>query len=208
MRFPTARPATAPARRCPAPSRAVPRPAVHGGPHGPARCRRRVRRGLEEPTWPDAGEPSAGTPYPGRTDDGSSSPAPAGGLGLETARSPGRGWAHVVLAVRNPAKVRRPRVPCVARSRSAGWTSPTCPAAGVRRGRRAGRRARQQRRVLAVPYAPHGRRLRDHLATNHLGHRADQPAPAAAHRPGRGGLLDSHHTGELDLTDLNWQRRD
>lgn len=63
--------------------------------------------------------------------------------------------------------------------------------------------------VLAVPYALTADGFETHLATNHLGHFAltNLLLPRISDRVVVVSS-DAHHTGELDLTDLNWERRE
>ena len=133
----------------------------------------------------------------------------SGGLGLETARILAHYGAHVVLAVRNPAKgeaaaatmrgdveVRLLDVADLGSVRSfaadLGRVDVLVNNAGV----------------MAVPYgtSPDGVEL--HFATNHLGHFAltnlllerltDRVVVVSS---------QSHRTGDLDLEDLDWKRR-
>ena len=62
--------------------------------------------------------------------------------------------------------------------------------------------------IMAVPYARDRRRVREpdrHQPPRAF--RADQPAAAQAHRPGRHGVLDGALAGRISLDDLNWKTR-
>ncbi|WP_121251626.1 oxidoreductase [Nocardioides ferulae] len=140
----------------------------------------------------------------------------SGGLGLELSRSLVRAGAHVVLAVRDPAKGER-----VAARLDAGRGS-----AEVRRldvsdlgsVRRFADGLRTDRLdvdvlvnnagVMAVPFGRSVDGFEQQLATNHLGHFAlanlllprirDRVVVVAS---------QAHRSGVLDLDDLNWSRR-
>ena len=133
----------------------------------------------------------------------------SGGLGLETARVLAERGAEVVLAVRNPGKgeaaartmtgaveVRRLDVADLASVREfageIGAVDVLINNAGV----------------LAVPYALTGDGFETHLATNHLGHYLLTNLMLPQLRD-RVVVIssDAHRAGELDLTDLNWERR-
>jgi len=133
----------------------------------------------------------------------------SGGLGLETARVLAERGAEVVLAVRNPGKgeaaartmtgaveVRRLDVADLASVREfageIGAVDVLINNAGV----------------LAVPYALTGDGFETHLATNHLGHYllTNLMLPQLRDRVVVVSS-DAHRAGELDLTDLNWERR-
>ncbi|WP_395659872.1 oxidoreductase [Nocardioides sp.] len=132
------------------------------------------------------------------------------GLGLETARALAGAGAHVVLAVRSEERgaaaaatmtgsveVRRLDVADLASVRAfaadVGPVDVLVNNAGV----------------LAVPYALTADGFETHLATNHLGHfaLANLLLPRLTDRVVVVSS-DSHHTGELDLDDLNWERRE
>ncbi len=131
------------------------------------------------------------------------------GLGLETARVLAAQGAEVVLAVRNPAKgedaaramtgkveVRRLDVADLSSVREfaadLGPIDVLINNAGV----------------MAVPYALTADGFETHLATNHLGHFAltNLLLPSIADRV---VVISSdvHPRGEVDLDDLNWERR-
>ena len=131
------------------------------------------------------------------------------GLGLETARVLAGLGAHVVLAVRTPAKgeaaaaampgsveVRRLDLTDLASVREfadgVGPVDVLINNAGV----------------LAVPYALTVDGFETHLATNHLGHFAltNLLLPRLTDRVVVVGS-DAHRRGDLDLTDLQWDRR-
>ena len=133
----------------------------------------------------------------------------SGGLGLETARALAAAGAHVVLAVRNLEKgravgsdmngsveVQRLDVADLASVRefaaNVGPVDVLINNAGV----------------LAVPWALTADGFETHLATNHLGHfaLANQLLPRLTDRVVVVSS-DSHYHGELDLTDLSWERR-
>jgi NAD(P)-dependent dehydrogenase (short-subunit alcohol dehydrogenase family) len=133
----------------------------------------------------------------------------SGGLGMETARVLADRGAEVVLAVRNAAKgetvagtmrgkveVRRLDVADLASVREfaadIGPVDVLINNAGV----------------LAVPFALTGDGFETHLATNHLGHYVLTNLMLPQLRD-RVVVIssDAHRTGELDLTDLNWERR-
>ena len=133
----------------------------------------------------------------------------SGGLGLETARSLAAAGAHVVLAVRNLAKgeaaagsmrgsVEVCRLDVADLSSVHEFAEAVGPVDVLVNN--AG--------VLAVPYALTVDGFETHLATNHLGHFAltNLLLPRLTDRVVVVSS-DSHHSGELDLTDLNWQRR-
>jgi NAD(P)-dependent dehydrogenase (short-subunit alcohol dehydrogenase family) len=133
----------------------------------------------------------------------------SGGIGLETAKAlAGRG-AHVVLAVRNPAKgqvaaaqmtgsveVRKLDVADLSSVRAFAETVGPVDVLVNNAG------------VLGVPFSlsPDGVEL--HLATNHLGHFAltNLLLPRLTDRVVVVGSR-SHHSGVLDLEDLDWKRR-
>jgi NAD(P)-dependent dehydrogenase (short-subunit alcohol dehydrogenase family) len=134
----------------------------------------------------------------------------SGGLGMETARALAAAGAEVVLAVRNPAKgeqaaatmlgkvdVRRLDVADLSSVREfaadIGPVDVLINNAGV----------------LAVPHALTADGFETHLATNHLGHfaLANLMLPRLADRVVVISS-DSHVRGDLDLSDLTWQRRD
>ena len=133
----------------------------------------------------------------------------SGGLGLETARALAAAGADVVLAVRNLDKgnaaartlrgkveVQRLDVADLASVRefaaSVGAVDVLVNNAGV----------------LAVPRALTKDGFETHLATNHLGHfaLANLLLPRITDRVVVVSS-DSHYRGDLDLTDLNWERR-
>lgn len=133
----------------------------------------------------------------------------SGGLGLETARVLADRGAEVVLAVRHPAKgeaaaatlggnveVRRLDVADLSSVREfaadIGPVDVLINNAGV----------------LAVPYALTTDGFETHLATNHLGHftLANLMLPQLRDRVVVISS-DAHRAADLDLTDLNWQRR-
>ena len=133
----------------------------------------------------------------------------SGGLGLETARALAAAGADVVLAVRNLEKgraaartlrgtveVQRLDVADLASVRefaaSVGPVDVLVNNAGV----------------LAVPRALTKDGFETHLATNHLGHfaLANLLLPRLTDRVVVVSS-DSHYRGDLDLTDLNWERR-
>ena len=133
----------------------------------------------------------------------------SGGLGLETARALAASGAHVVLAVRNPEKghaaartmtgdveVRRLDVADLASVREfaagVGDVDVLVNNAGV----------------LAVPWALTADGFETHLATNHLGHfaLANLLLPRLTDRVVVVSS-DAHYSGDLDLTDLTWERR-
>ena len=133
----------------------------------------------------------------------------SGGLGLETARVLAERGAEVVMAVRNPAKgeaaaakidgsveVRRLDVADLSSVREfAGDIGPVDVLiynAGV----------------LAVPYALTVDGFETHLATNHLGHYVLTNLMLAQIRD-RVVVIssDAHRSADLDLGDLNWERR-
>ncbi|WP_296603715.1 oxidoreductase [Nocardioides sp.] len=134
----------------------------------------------------------------------------SGGLGLETARVLADRGAEVVLAVRNLEKgravaaqlpgaveVRRLDVADLASVREfaadVGPVDVLVNNAGV----------------LAVPFALTGDGFETHLATNHLGHfaLANLLLPQLRDRVVV-VTSDAHRAAELDLGDLNWERRD
>lgn len=134
----------------------------------------------------------------------------SGGLGLETARVLADRGAEVVLAVRNLEKgraaaaqlsgaveVRRLDVADLASVREfaadVGPVDVLVNNAGV----------------LAVPFALTGDGFETHLATNHLGHfaLANLLLPQLRDRVVV-VTSDAHRAAELDLDDLNWERRD
>jgi len=131
------------------------------------------------------------------------------GIGLETARALAAAGAHVVLAVRNPAKGE-------AVAGTLGGTVEVCrldvaDLASVHEFADAVGPVDvlvNNAGVLAVPYALTVDGFETHLATNHLGHFAltNLLLPRLTDRVVVVSS-DSHHSGELDLTDLNWQRR-
>lgn len=134
----------------------------------------------------------------------------SGGLGLETARVLADRGAEVVLAVRDLEKGR------AAAARLSG-------AVEVRRLDVADLSSVRELAadvgpvdvlvnnagVLAVPYALTGDGFETHLATNHLGHfaLANLLLPQLRDRVVV-VTSDAHRAAELDLDDLNWQRRD
>jgi NAD(P)-dependent dehydrogenase (short-subunit alcohol dehydrogenase family) len=132
------------------------------------------------------------------------------GLGRATAHALAEAGAEVVLAVRNPEKgrtaaasmpgkveVQRLDVADQASVRefaeNVGPVDVLVNNAGV----------------LAVPWALTGDGFETHLATNHLGHfaLANLLLPRLTDRVVVVSS-DAHHTAELDLTDLNWERRE
>jgi NAD(P)-dependent dehydrogenase (short-subunit alcohol dehydrogenase family) len=134
----------------------------------------------------------------------------SGGLGMETARVLAAAGAEVVLAVRNPAKgeqaaagmrgkvdVRRLDVADLSSVREfaadIGPVDVLINNAGV----------------LAVPHALTADGFEMHLATNHLGHfaLANLMLPQLTDRVVVISS-DTHVHGDLDLSDLAWQRRD
>ena len=134
----------------------------------------------------------------------------SGGLGLETARALAASGAEIVLAVRNQAKGEAAAAgidgPVEVRHLDvADLSSVRAFAADIGRVdvliNNAG--------VLAVPYALTVDGFETHLATNHLGHFAltNLMLPAITDRVVVISS-DSHRRGRIDLTDLNWQRRD
>jgi NAD(P)-dependent dehydrogenase (short-subunit alcohol dehydrogenase family) len=133
----------------------------------------------------------------------------SGGLGLETARVLAERGADVVMAVRNPAKgeaaaakltgsveVRRLDVADLSSVREfaadIGPVDVLINNAGV----------------LAVPYALTVDGFETHLATNHLGHFVLTNLMLSQVRD-RVVVIssDSHRAADLDLSDLNWERR-
>lgn len=134
----------------------------------------------------------------------------SGGLGLETARVLAERGAEVVLAVRNLEKGR------AAAARLSG-------AVDVRRLDVADLSSVREfaadlgpvdvlvnnAGVLAVPYALTPDGFETHLATNHLGHfaLANLLLPQLRDRVVV-VTSDAHRAAELDLADLNWERRD
>ncbi|GAA4754824.1 oxidoreductase [Nocardioides endophyticus] len=131
------------------------------------------------------------------------------GLGLETARVLAQRGADVVMAVRNPAKgeaaaaqihgsveVRRLDVADLSSVREfaadIGPVDVLINNAGV----------------LAVPYALTVDGFETHLATNHLGHYVLTNLMLAQVRD-RVVVIssDAHRSADLDLSDLNWERR-
>jgi NAD(P)-dependent dehydrogenase (short-subunit alcohol dehydrogenase family) len=133
----------------------------------------------------------------------------SGGLGLETARVLAAHGAEVVLAVRNPGKGDRaaagiPGAVEVRRLDVADLSSVRAFAAEIGRVdvliNNAG--------VLAVPYTLTLDGFETHLATNHLGHFAltNLLLPQLSDRVVVISS-DTHRRAELDLTDLNWERR-
>ena len=132
------------------------------------------------------------------------------GLGLATAHALAEAGAEVVLAVRNPEKGRTvaagmPGKVEVQRLDVADQASVREFAASVGPVdvlvNNAG--------VLAVPWALTRDGFETHLATNHLGHfaLANLLLPRLTDRVVVVSS-DAHHSGELDLTDLNWERRE
>ncbi len=134
----------------------------------------------------------------------------SGGLGLETAKGLAAAGAEVVLAVRNPEKgriaaatmtgkvdVQRLDVADLASVR--GFADEVGPVDVLINN--AG--------VLAVPRALTKDGFETHLATNHLGHfaLANLLLPRLTDRVVVVSS-DAHYSGELDLTDLNWERRE
>ena len=132
------------------------------------------------------------------------------GLGLATARALAAAGADVVLAVRNPEKGRTVAAGLsgkveVQRLDVADLASVRTFAADVGPVdvlvNNAG--------VLAVPWALTADGFETHLATNHLGHfaLANLLLPRLTDR-----IVvvssDAHYSGELDLTDLSWERRE
>ena len=134
----------------------------------------------------------------------------SGGLGLATATTLADAGAHVVLAVRNLEKGRavasgmRGTVE-VRRLDVADQASVHEFAAGVG----AVDVLVNNAGVLAVPRALTKDGFETHLATNHLGHftLANLLLPRITDRVVVVSS-DSHYSGELDLTDLNWERRE
>ena len=133
----------------------------------------------------------------------------SGGLGLATAEALARRGAEVVLAVRNPAKgeaaaarlagtvaVRRLDVADLASVREFAADIGTVDVLINNAG------------VLAVPYALTADGFETHLATNHLGHfaLANLLLPRLTDRVVVVSS-DAHRTAELQLDDLDWQRR-
>lgn len=132
------------------------------------------------------------------------------GLGLETAKALASAGAEVVLAVRNPEKGRAAAATMrgaveVQRLDVADQASVREFADGVGPVdvlvNNAG--------VLAVPWALTADGFETHLATNHLGHftLTNLLLPRLTDRVVVVSS-DSHYSGELDLTDLNWERRE
>ncbi len=133
----------------------------------------------------------------------------SGGLGLETARVLAEQGAEVVLAVRNPAK---------GEAAAAGLTG-TVEVRPLDVADLASVRAFaadigpvdvlvNNAGVLAVPYALSVDGFETHLATNHLGHFAltNLMLPQLSDRV-VAISSDAHRRADLDLSDLNWQRR-
>jgi NAD(P)-dependent dehydrogenase (short-subunit alcohol dehydrogenase family) len=131
------------------------------------------------------------------------------GLGLETARVLAERGADVVMAVRNPAKgdaaaaqlrgsveVRRLDVADLSSVR--GFAADIGPVDVLINN--AG--------VLAVPYALTVDGFETHLATNHLGHYVLTNLMLPQVRD-RVVVIssDAHRSADLDLSDLNWERR-
>jgi NAD(P)-dependent dehydrogenase (short-subunit alcohol dehydrogenase family) len=133
----------------------------------------------------------------------------SGGLGLETARALAAAGAGVVLAVRNldkgnaAARTLRGKVE-VQRLDVADLASVREFAAHVG----AVDVLVNNAGVLAVPRALTTDGFETHLATNHLGHfaLANLLLPRLTDRVVVVSS-DSHYRGDLDLTDLNWERR-
>lgn len=132
------------------------------------------------------------------------------GLGLATAAALAEAGAEVVLAVRNPAKGRSVAEAMtgkveVQRLDVADQASVREFAEGVGPVdvlvNNAG--------VLAVPWALTADGFETQLATNHLGHFAltNLLLPQVSDRVVVVSS-DAHYSGELDLTDLNWERRE
>ncbi len=131
------------------------------------------------------------------------------GLGLETARVLAERGAEVVMAVRNPAKGEAAAAQIkgsvdVRRLDVADLSSVREFAAGIGPVdvliNNAG--------VLAVPYALTADGFETHLATNHLGHYVLTNLMLAQLRD-RVVVIssDAHRAADLDLSDLNWERR-
>ena len=131
------------------------------------------------------------------------------GLGLETARVLAERGADVVMAVRNPAKGEAAAAQIsgsveVRRLDVADLSSVREFAAGIGPVdvliNNAG--------VLAVPYALTVDGFETHLATNHLGHYVLTNLMLAQIRD-RVVVIssDAHRSADLDLADLNWERR-
>ena len=132
------------------------------------------------------------------------------GIGLQTARILAAFGAHVVLAVRNPAKgetvarqlrgsteVRRLDVSDLASVRSfAAETGPVDVLVN-----NAG--------IMAVPFARSADGFESQLATNHLGHFAltNLLLPRLTDRVVVVGSA-AHRSGRIDLEDLDWEHRD
>ena len=132
------------------------------------------------------------------------------GLGTETARALAAAGAEVVLAVRNPEKGERAAAGMtgkveVRRLDVADLSSVREFAAGIGPAdvliNNAG--------VLAVPHALTVDGFETHLATNHLGHfaLANLMLPQLTDRVVVISS-DTHVRGDLDLSDLNWERRE
>jgi NAD(P)-dependent dehydrogenase (short-subunit alcohol dehydrogenase family) len=133
----------------------------------------------------------------------------SGGLGLETARALAAAGADVVLAVRNPDKGR-----AVAATLSGAVQVQRLDVADQASVREFADDVGpvdvlvNNAGVLAVPWSLTADGFETHLATNHLGHfaLANLLLPRLTDRVVVVSS-DSHHSGELDLTDLNWERR-
>jgi NAD(P)-dependent dehydrogenase (short-subunit alcohol dehydrogenase family) len=134
----------------------------------------------------------------------------SGGLGLATASRLAQAGAEVVLAVRNLDKGRS--AAAAMRGRVEVQRLDVADQASVREfADRVGPVdvLVNNAGVLAVPWALTADGFETHLATNHLGHFAltNLLLPRLTDRVVVVSS-DSHHTGELDLTDLSWERRE
>ncbi|HEU5037026.1 MAG TPA: oxidoreductase [Nocardioides sp.] len=133
----------------------------------------------------------------------------SGGLGLETARALAVAGAEVVLAVRNPDKGR-----AAARTVRGATVVEQLDVADLASVRAFADRVGDvdvlvnNAGVLAVPWALTADGFETHLATNHLGHfaLANLLLPRLTDRVVVVSS-DAHYSAELDLTDLNWERR-
>ncbi|GAA1141311.1 oxidoreductase [Nocardioides aquiterrae] len=133
----------------------------------------------------------------------------SGGLGLETARALAAAGADVVLAVRNLDKGR-----AAARTMTGDVEVQRLDVADLASVREFAADVGpvdvlvNNAGVLAVPWALTADGFETHLATNHLGHfaLANLLLPRLTDRVVVVSS-DAHYRGDLDLTDLNWERR-